>query len=896
MEFAPVVEVAFAEGTEVPRYIERFEETPLGLPIVGTWTRTNTTAATGTWCLRSAVVGHNEYSAASLTAPQGTTKFYFAYKVSSEATFDWFRVHVDGVQVLEASGEVGWTTSPLIDVNPGSTIMFYYIKDGATSSGDDAAYIDNLTFYGPERVWTDITPWVRIDDGIRIVRGRGDEQSEARPGTLAFTLDNRDGRFTPSHPGSPYHPNVRKGVPIRCTVAAVAKNYVTNSSFETSTSDWRPIGSTPPDIYRQPNWFPSNAAGSGSTSLNITWRGGLSPGVETTVYGLTPGERYTASAYVHLLDAGTPLLRIGVKGLSVGNAGGSDVAGPWLRITYTFTATSSTHVIQVTPASATTAGQRCWIDAVQVEAGPVATAYDPVDAVASGRFFGYVNEWPVTWESGDAVTLTRVTATDVFKRLGGAVMRSLVEEEMLALDPDLYFTLSEPSGTYYGVNSSGKSASYIYEYLIFGSGGEVKWGEGTGPGTDGLSAPIFKPASATAGRGLQNDHDRPGDGNWVVACWMNTGVNSRGILQLTYSPFSSGDWATTIDTNASGHLQVSSYDYTNSGQPNQFGSFSGQNLANGGTHLIAVQRKNDNTVRAWIDGALHGTTLSQSNTSRSSQYDRLAVGAFIQRALNQPRCFDGTIAHVWYANRSTMPDFGNVWTAGNGQAERTTARFARLCRLLNLNGRILGSTSRQIAANFEGGKTPTTALREAAGVEAGQVYAARADDAVVFECRNWRYDTTPKVVLTRDDIREGSLQWSDDDQYQLNDVTHTPNGGMPMRYVDQASVKRFGWYSDEKTLPWVGEDDAWADARFRVLNGADPEPRIKSFAVVANVRPQHGAVLGLDLSDVVRLSDLPNGSPKSQVDVFVEGYTERITYGLHEITFHTSPASGLQHP
>lgn len=71
-----------------------------------------------------------------------------------------------------------------------------------------------------DRVWTDITDYVEGD--VTITYGRSDELSTADANSVALTLDNSDGRFTPDHPGSPYHPGVKLGRPIRVSVVTAA--------------------------------------------------------------------------------------------------------------------------------------------------------------------------------------------------------------------------------------------------------------------------------------------------------------------------------------------------------------------------------------------------------------------------------------------------------------------------------------------------------------------------------------------------------------------------------------------------------------------------------------------------------------------------------------------------
>ncbi|MDN5929491.1 MAG: hypothetical protein L0I24_00230 [Pseudonocardia sp.] len=133
-------------ATPLGSIFEDFEDATLAVTVGGTWARSSTTAAAGTWSFKSAVIGHSAQSDATVTVPDDATSMSFMYRVSSEAAFDFFRVLVDGVQVLNVSGDSGWVASSSFTVAPGGTITFRYLKDSATASLLDAAFIDSLTF------------------------------------------------------------------------------------------------------------------------------------------------------------------------------------------------------------------------------------------------------------------------------------------------------------------------------------------------------------------------------------------------------------------------------------------------------------------------------------------------------------------------------------------------------------------------------------------------------------------------------------------------------------------------------------------------------------------------------------------------------------------------------
>lgn len=72
-----------------------------------------------------------------------------------------------------------------------------------------------------DRVWTDVSEWVELAEGMTVSFGRGDERSTADANQLGLTLDNSDGRFTVNNSLSPYFPNVRLDRPVRVSLRTV---------------------------------------------------------------------------------------------------------------------------------------------------------------------------------------------------------------------------------------------------------------------------------------------------------------------------------------------------------------------------------------------------------------------------------------------------------------------------------------------------------------------------------------------------------------------------------------------------------------------------------------------------------------------------------------------------
>jgi hypothetical protein len=69
----------------------------------------------------------------------------------------------------------------------------------------------------PGWVMTDVSTDLLQSVPVRIQPGRADEQSQAQPAQLAFTLKNDSGDYTPRRPGGRYWPHVHVGIPVQVT-------------------------------------------------------------------------------------------------------------------------------------------------------------------------------------------------------------------------------------------------------------------------------------------------------------------------------------------------------------------------------------------------------------------------------------------------------------------------------------------------------------------------------------------------------------------------------------------------------------------------------------------------------------------------------------------------------
>jgi hypothetical protein len=97
--------------------------------------------------------------------------------------------------------------------------------------------------------WIDISEHVRYASRIVIAGGRSDESSQLQRGTCKFTLNNRDGRYSPRNPVSPYYGKIGRNTGVRVSVdQAGTTRYRFHGEIVAWPSQWDNSGA---DVYVQ---------------------------------------------------------------------------------------------------------------------------------------------------------------------------------------------------------------------------------------------------------------------------------------------------------------------------------------------------------------------------------------------------------------------------------------------------------------------------------------------------------------------------------------------------------------------------------------------------------------------------------------------------------------------
>jgi len=112
------------------------------------------------------------------------------------------------------------------------------------------------------------------------------------------------------------------------------------------------------------------------------------------------------------------------------------------------------------------------------------------------------------------------------------------------------------------------------------------------------------------------------------------------------------------------------------------------------------------------------------------------------------------------------------------------------------------------------------------------------------------------------------------------------------RATDTTSDYDYGPYPDTSALWLSAHDELQGAAELTVLTRKDPHFRVPSVTVDVLNSPddQTTALLALDVSSLIELTDLPSQAPTATMRFFVEGIEENVGYAQHTITFNLSPA------
>ncbi|WP_412079050.1 carbohydrate binding domain-containing protein [Streptomyces xanthophaeus] len=723
--------------------------------------------------------------------------------------------------------------------------------------------------------WTDISQWVDLATGIRITRGASDELAQTQPSTMSLALDNSDGRFTSGLSTSPYYPYVRPNCLVQLGLVTVSRNFARSPTFESGVTDgWAAkSGQAPAAIVAS-----TVRAHQGTYSLRVDWATTGTGGVlEQVVYGLDIGRTYTVSGWVWV-PTGDPAVRWRIDDAAPGTA--SSTTNAWQQISKTFTATSTSHTVQLTTSvTSPVAGDQVWLDEVQVEDGASATAFDADGAQLHWRFYGLANNWGTEWEGLQSqVTLT---ATDLFKALQKAPLPPVLTEEVQSAGPVVYYPLTEPSTSSSAGDMAGRGAGSLVQAQV-GSGGSVTFAATAGPPATGQSVVRFSPASASDGIRLDA---HMGDfvveqtsADWITyEVWFQTTTADRQFFSLR-----SIDFAFQIDftLNASGYLSINT---VSTGGPLTPTVINATNLADGAWHHMVWT---EDASEVYIDG---GSAISAPGPATMYALRYMTIGG------NTGALWDGAVAHAaLYVGPVDVAALVGHYDAGAlGYAgEDSDQRILRLGGYAGITSVVGQGAFFPVASQGAGGSNILEMMRAVETTEGGWLASRRDDHGLLFQSRSVRNAPVAALSLNYAELETDSVRMPDDDQKIVNQYTGMRPGGATQRVVDASSVAAFGVAPREDNILAMTDLDVIDALNWVVSRYAVPEQELRELPIQAYAQPlaTYRILLDADISTAFTVTSLPAQAPASALTVFIEGYTEEIGQESHQLQFHTSRA------
>lgn len=791
-------------------------------------------------------------------------------------------------------------------------------------------------------VWTNITGDVRVDQGVEITRGRADEAGRPDAQTCKLKLRNRDGRYSPRNPASPYYGILGRNVPLRVGIgtppagAASASSSASTSlvapsvTAETAGRIISVWGASPVGDITVPGGFTAGTERDGTLS---TWQRGTKT--------VTAGATGTATATFSTSATAQAAMSVFVPGASVAiaasyssiyndpasthtspftvpvNAGdyvlvfhgwSSDPHDDMRRPPFLSQARSPAWVLVADSGPGNAPRLQAW--ALRVEAATTLSL--AVDGIANiddyarvevltgvtdylPRFLGEVSTWPVTWDLAGADVATPITASGVRRRLtqsddaSSAMRREVLNSSGVVA----YWPMEDGTeATSFGSAAGGHAMACI--------------------GTPQLAAD----SSFTASSPLPTFNGAGAKG--VVPAHTSTNKFSVGFLVSV--PSGTTDEATilTITTSGSARTWTIKYETGASGFRIEAWDADGSSLENltigpwtipaaGGRFylLLAVQASGSNItwsltgVQIQADGTWIPGTAGDSITGATvGRVTSVQVGAG-PVPLNQPL----VVGHIGVAPSTTALASNDLFAAASAWTNRTAP-----LRLRDLGRRANTFIGVQGAPVLDNGvpmgpqlpKTFMELMDEAADTDGGVLVEPKGYLGFQYRTRSSKLSQTPWLTL---DYRTPGhvghpLEPVDDDQATVNDVTVTRVGGASAR-VEQttgplstaAPPAGVGRYSVAAELALFSDDDAADKAAWLLHLGTWDEARWPTILTRLHAAPALiTAMCALDVGDVITLTGLPSWVPPGPTQLMLEGYTETLMPFSWDFAGNYSPA------
>jgi hypothetical protein len=674
--------------------------------------------------------------------------------------------------------------------------------------------------------WTDISSYVYQRSGdsppVTITRGRPDEASQATASSATLELNNRDGRFTPLLPTSPYYGLLGRNTPLRLSVPAQTSYLRFETDAASSVSaPYTASFNIPGDLDIQVDAHLAYALTGQAIPLLAMWNGGS--GEYTFYTEVTPEGTVN---FWRSLDGTTtavvpstlpiPVGRVAIR-ITYAHASGivtwytaPTIAGPWTQLgsTQQFAAAGALYAStsSLTFGTSGDPGLTGSVYAINLLSGiggtPVASpdfttatagAASVTDAQGNVwtlngtaeisdrnyRYHGEMSSIPPKWDVTGSDIAVPVQSGGLLRRLGqgDAPEYSPIKRALLAQSGTLQVVQYWPCEDLAGATMIGSATG----------GPEMSVTGGTGDGSVTTTGPAF---AADTSFLCSNALPTMNGSSWygqVPRYSSNGAVVVRFLFKLGSTDPANG--ATIVRVITSGTVQELAFLYYTGGGLGLIG----KNAA-GGT----VFSSGPFTPTVPMTGGLWMSMELTPDGSGTVSYDLVFLAANGGEAYSiTPGTFSGTIGNVQAvygspAGSLTDSVLGHISVQSSWESlytlqqpldawvgETAANRFARLCTENGLQARIIGAPDTSAAMGAQPVDTLLDILQECETADNGQIFEPRQCLGLGYRTLASMCTQTPAVQLdyslsqpggVNGDGTDSGLEPTYDDQYTRNDL------------------------------------------------------------------------------------------------------------------------------
>lgn len=547
------------------------------------------------------------------------------------------------------------------------------------------------------------------------------------------------------------------------------------------------------------------------------------------------------------------------------------------------------------------------------------------DAVAYDLGFGFVDQWPVVWPGGtDTFATSAISAHGTLPRLN-STFRGLTAEEMLRDTPVAFYPMSEASTQDEAVNA----ATREQPNLAFepGSGGSVILGNASAVTTDdlttgGVSRIVNQPGAgpfvrSTTGLVASTDPGfsiafvygtavapTTGDATIVAlrdaAVRISNEINGAGTVTVNGgAPAGVGGgndvYVETFNLTAANTTGLLKAIITTGGTKTT--QSTGIDITDGSAihvvHVTVTRTAGTSTPRYYLDGVLAYTGATFAD--HPGDLDLLVMGAQIDDNAGSMATGICNLG-VWNTVLSPARIADHAEAALTGfVGDSSDERFARFAAYAGATVTTEAGTSTSIPLLKTDNRNRMDLLNTITKGEGGLLFEG-TDGSLVFQARTHRPSAATVITLSAA-AQEIGVDFAPtyDDFGMVNDcsATSTEEGVQAARSVDATSIDTYGLYATSEEIPTTSAEEVAGFAQWTVAKRANPKVRVRSVTVdVGNLADtQIPALLALEISDRIVLTDLPEQAPASELMFFVEGIKRSVSVnGDHRLTLALSPA------